>query len=215
MNHLPWSGGGKGTPCPGTAVPPGLRRPGFTLVEVLVVLAIVATLVAIMTPVLAGAKRSAKVASSIQKLKQLHASLEIYRQDNSGTSSDYYGQGLAPLQYFWDTRFGFLSDGIQSPCGFDQTLFNTGPNTMPAWVSYTAPFFDPIHHNPGMGHYLETYQDNAVVFVDCYCNPAGTSMRAPLQTKRGLAVTLGGTLVNRRKTGDGFLLQFYSDPPSD
>jgi prepilin-type N-terminal cleavage/methylation domain-containing protein len=188
---------------------------GFTLIEVMVVLAIVVVLVAIMTPVLSRAKRSAQISSSVQKLKQLHLALAIYQNDHSNAGSDWYGRGLAPETYYWKTRFGFSEAGIRTPCGYDVTLYNSGPNTMPGWVSYTGTFFYPPFNNPGMGNYLETYKENAVVFVDCYCNPPGTDMRDRTKLKRGLAVTVGGQLVNRERTGDGFVLQFYSDPPSD
>lgn len=190
-------------------------RRGFTLIEVLVVLAIVVVLVAIMTPVLSRAKRSAQISSSVQKLKQLHLALAVYQNDHASGGSDWYGRGLAPVWYYWNERFGFAKRDILTPCGFDQTLFESGPNTMPGWVSYVAPFYDPVNNNPGMGDYLETYKENAVAFVDCYCNPPGTSMRDIPKLKRGIAVTLGGQLINRQRTGQGFLVQFYSDPPSN
>lgn len=190
-------------------------RRGFTLIEVMVVLAIVVVLVAIMTPVLSRAKRSAQISSSVQKLKQLHLALAVYQNDHASGGQDWTGRGLAPIRYYWNSQFGFGERGILTPCGYDKTLFESGPNTMPGWVSYVAPFYEPSYNNPGLEKYLETYQENAVAFVDCYCNPAGTSMRDRPKVKRGIAVTLGGQLLNRERTGDGFVLQFYSEPPSN
>src|SRR5882672_3761589 len=57
------------------------RRKGFTLIELLVVIAIIAILAAILFPVFAQARGSARKASCISNLKQLSLGYLMYMQD--------------------------------------------------------------------------------------------------------------------------------------
>lgn len=59
------------------------HRSAFTLIELLVVIAIIAILAAILFPVFANAKISAKKAGSMSNLKQLAASIYLYANDQS------------------------------------------------------------------------------------------------------------------------------------
>ncbi|MFQ3587039.1 MAG: prepilin-type N-terminal cleavage/methylation domain-containing protein [Fimbriimonadaceae bacterium] len=60
----------------------GSRRPAaFTLVELLVVIAIIAILAAILFPVFASAKESAKAVRALSQAKQLAAGVMLYAQD--------------------------------------------------------------------------------------------------------------------------------------
>jgi prepilin-type N-terminal cleavage/methylation domain-containing protein len=60
--------------------PPGAAR-GFTLIELLVVIAIIAILAAILFPVFAQARESARQATCTSNVKQLVAALAMYTQD--------------------------------------------------------------------------------------------------------------------------------------
>jgi prepilin-type N-terminal cleavage/methylation domain-containing protein len=59
-------------------------RRGFTLVEMLVVIAIIATLAAILMPALRRAKENARRAECTNNLRQLSTGIEIYRVDYKG-----------------------------------------------------------------------------------------------------------------------------------
>jgi prepilin-type N-terminal cleavage/methylation domain-containing protein len=59
-----------------------LIRRAFTLIELLVVIAIIAILAAILFPVFAQAKLSAKAASCLSNLRQLNTSFVMYQTDN-------------------------------------------------------------------------------------------------------------------------------------
>jgi prepilin-type N-terminal cleavage/methylation domain-containing protein len=61
-----------------------MKRRAFTLIEILVVTAIIAVLAGILLPVLAQAKRSAKRASSISNLKQCGIALLLYTDQHNG-----------------------------------------------------------------------------------------------------------------------------------
>jgi prepilin-type N-terminal cleavage/methylation domain-containing protein len=58
------------------------NKRGFTLIELLVVIAIIAILAAILFPVFAQAKKSAKTTACISNLKQLELALIMYAGDN-------------------------------------------------------------------------------------------------------------------------------------
>ncbi len=67
---------------------PGETRPdvssAFTLVELLVVIGLIATLLAILTPTLAGARRSADSTACASSLRQIYLAQHLYAADHQG-----------------------------------------------------------------------------------------------------------------------------------
>src|SRR5215467_6546992 len=58
------------------------KRRGFTLIELLVVIAIIAILAAILFPVFAQARESARKTTCLSNLKQLGIGMAMYASDN-------------------------------------------------------------------------------------------------------------------------------------
>lgn len=84
------------------------KRRGFTLIELLVVIAIIAILAAILFPVFAQAKLSAKKTTSISNVKQVALAGVMYAGDYDDTSVPLYWFDPAELQlpstqgfYYW------------------------------------------------------------------------------------------------------------------
>jgi len=60
------------------------RSKGFTLIELLVVIAIIAILAAILFPVFARAKATAKVSKCLSNLRQIGDGIQMYLDENNG-----------------------------------------------------------------------------------------------------------------------------------
>jgi prepilin-type N-terminal cleavage/methylation domain-containing protein/prepilin-type processing-associated H-X9-DG protein len=71
-----------------------LAKDGFTLIEVLVVIAIIAILAAILFPVFAKARERAKLTHCTNNMKQIGMAFQMYAQDWDGTIVKQY-KGLA------------------------------------------------------------------------------------------------------------------------
>lgn len=82
---------------------PGRARRGFTLIEILVVIAIVAILAGILFPVFSQAKAKAQQTSCQSNLKQLGSALQIYIQD--------YDESYPPV--YIDPQTHVIPDSLQ------------------------------------------------------------------------------------------------------
>lgn len=79
---------------------PGFRRSGFTLVELLVVIGIIALLISILMPALARARESSKRIQCSSNLRQLGYATQMFANENDGsilgTSSSGWFTRIAP-----------------------------------------------------------------------------------------------------------------------
>jgi prepilin-type N-terminal cleavage/methylation domain-containing protein len=194
-----------------------MRRRGLTLVEALIVLAVVAIVAGLLTPVFLKVKQNARVATSVGHVKQLLGALTLYRQDYDGVDvfegeRAYYRLGLPASKvglWPWEQLgpYGATDEVWRPPCGFDESVYHDAP----CWgefnrICYASVFYDPVNRVPGSANnllrdYLLRYRSNAVVFVDPFCNPPGTEVHLAHTWKRGIAGLLSGQVVSKQGRG--------------
>ena len=92
------------------------RAPGFTLIELMLVIAIIAILSALLLPALARAKTSAQRAVCDGNLRQLGLATEIYLGDSGGFFFNRCQPPSAAGQQWW---FGWLASGAEGQRAFD------------------------------------------------------------------------------------------------
>lgn len=210
-----------------------MRRRGLTLVEALIVLAVIAIVAGLLTPVFMKVKQNARVATSVGNVKQLLSALMLYRQEYEGVDvfdgqRAYYRAGLPASKVgLWPREqlspYGATDEVWRPPCGFDMIIYDTSP----CWgefnqICYVSVFYDPINMLPGtgnlsdLGDYLQTYRENAVAFVDPYCNPPGTDFGNSDLAKRAIGGLLSGQVVNKFAKGRliEMDLRWFSEPPN-
>jgi len=91
---------------------------GFTLLELLVVIAVIATLAALLLPALARSKASAYRLKCVSNLRQLGLATHMYWDDNNGNFFRYGGTLTNGGQLYW---FGWIGSGAEGERTFDAT----------------------------------------------------------------------------------------------
>ncbi len=105
------------------SVPCGLpalrgRHQGFTLIELLVVIAIIAILAAILFPVFAQVRASARKTACLSNTRQLGSALSMYAQDNDETYPTLVLVGSAPSNLAYD-----ISTALHSYINNEEVFF--------------------------------------------------------------------------------------------
>lgn len=106
----------------------GSPRGGFTLLELLVTIAVIAILAALLVPALRSARGFAKRANCLSNLRQVSAAFHIYANENDGRLPPYYGVGSPPEQ-LWMLRV--QPYGIDAKVVFCPADPNFGPGATP------------------------------------------------------------------------------------
>ncbi len=107
------------------------RRRGFTLVELLVVIGIIALLFSILLPALAGARKQARMTQCLSNLRNLGMGFTMYINQNHGHSFIYDPK----YEVFWMNQMRPFYAGIDSIrlCPLASDLSYTWGDSTHAW----------------------------------------------------------------------------------
>lgn len=83
------------------------KERGFTLIEILTVIGVIAILAAILIPVTSSVRDRAKLTKSISKLRQFHTAAGLYSGDNQGRLVPAQGWYTALFDYYGRTGLSF------------------------------------------------------------------------------------------------------------
>ncbi|MFM1943528.1 MAG: hypothetical protein RI897_2510 [Verrucomicrobiota bacterium] len=90
---------------------------GYTLVELLVTLAVLSLLAALLFPALARSRAAAKRVQCLSQLRQLGLAGQLYWDDHGGRSFPYRGGATNGGDIYW---FGWLARGAEGERAFDR-----------------------------------------------------------------------------------------------
>ncbi len=193
----------------------------FTIVEILVVIAIIGVVAAITYPATKAVMRSAKVGSSTSFLHQLHLSMSLYRTENDGDGK--YG-GLATMGFppIYDPNSnsvditGFIYAlperklEHRSPCGLNASWAGEGD----LQFQYIFRPFD-VPDETQRSILANLYQENWLMFYDLNCDFPGTPIGRKDLPHFGVGVLLSGSAIRRSKPGKIFFSDEWWSRPSE
>jgi prepilin-type N-terminal cleavage/methylation domain-containing protein len=166
------------------------RRTGFSLVEIIVVIAIIGIVSAMLFPVIVRARKAGEITATGQRLRQCHMAISIYRLDwenaTYGAASD---MGLPPLGVVAQSKLGLPIETWRSAC-----------------VSHaaTSPRMDFMYNVGDSPQYTADallFESNLILLADIGCNDPDVPIYSDYYPIRGIGILLGGTLVQRHKKG--------------
>ena len=167
------------------------RQRGLTMIEILVVLAIIAVVAGLTYPSIRRASEGAKVSASLLRGKQIHMALMLYREDSGGETGTYGEPSTMNLPsnsylLFWNNRYGLNEEMLKSPCG------KITAEQMYAGI-YPAVIDDTI-----FAGYAVKFQEAVPISLDFHCNTPSPYFAGHRITKRGVITNLSGSAYVKR-----------------
>jgi prepilin-type N-terminal cleavage/methylation domain-containing protein/prepilin-type processing-associated H-X9-DG protein len=156
-------------------------RKAFTLIELLVVIAIIAILAAILFPVFAQARESARMTSCLSNMKQMGLALQMYVQDYDETFPNIYQGWGAPTA---GSNEGWMWKNAVQPYIKNKGIFNcpSNPVANPTQAGVLPPNGNNEWHDNAKGYVMEpdkkmaqSYAMNAGATTWCPVDDAGTN----------------------------------------
>ncbi len=179
-----------------------MKRRGFTLIEVLICIAIIAVVAAITFPVIAKSKESAKKATTISNLRQYGVIINLYREDYGGGAPTGTPDEMA-------LPFGQAFYDIRMKEGKDLRVTQRGP---------MFPFTDYLYYVPSPGgnlwdewkSYSEGVNGNVILLADFTFNSKST-MDMVAYPKLGIGVYIDGSVKTRSRPELPFFPAWWHD----
>ena len=161
------------------------RFPAFTLIELLVVISIIAILVSLLLPALAGAKKAARITQCASNLHQLHIGLFAFANDYDGKLLGHPSLAYIPNNInfqdvdpnvWWDNNHPYF--------------YLRDPTTDPKWMHYFGDNRDIFYCPDSVWNEAENWPDflNAVFWSYVYMGPVRWARRSKEQPQAGIAL---------------------------
>jgi len=131
-----------------------LSRKGFTLVELLVVVAIIGILTTIAVVALSGARQKARDTKRVADVRQIHTSLELYNNNSNG-----YPIEMTPVVLGVGDYSTLCAGGFKAACDpGEQVIQGIIPSSpTPADGSCSTSDNTYAYETPGGGEYVITF----------------------------------------------------------
>lgn len=180
------------------------QRRAFTLVDVIVVIAILLVLAVFLQPVFITVREAAKVTITKSNLRQLGQAVAMYRSTNGGDG--IYGDANVMSLPHFDAEFPVYSE-LESPA-----------NSHPSARKLYGPLYKKLYGTAGgivsdqWPAYARVAQEQSVVFIDPYFNSHQVDLMFPgFNELRLIAVRLDTSIVDIREVGEWELPVFWRE----
>lgn len=132
------------------------RQRGLTLVELLIVIAIIAALAGLLFPIFVTIRERARITYCINSLKQVGNALHMYAQDHDGFAPPYTNGPVDPIKHFPNANDPALFETAYAPyskdkqiwyCPLDPFAGENTPEGPPDWAVGYSPTWAAFYWN--------------------------------------------------------------------
>lgn len=184
-----------------------MRRRAVTILEIIIVMAILGILSALAFPTIASARIPAQIQVSKSNLRQQWLALQLYREATDevyGSTTEMNLPDSESLFLSSSTPLGLPDKVWRSPCGkHPQNIGDDHYRWMLQKDEGTVKAFKAA---------AILYEDNLIVSYDVNCNPADVNVSSAWQKKRALGILLSGVLISKTAIGSPDLYEWWAAP---